>query len=474
MTPSRLLNTALVSHKLYGLVRYYLEWLRTNGTDEDTMSIDTGSTSPTSSDSDAFALHYSDNPVERDTICEDITSNDTDSSSESYENLNYCPPRSDSGDDDEDMPLFDDDTPLVFGSPNTPCQDLNLCGMPALLADMVHKAHSHSDVQGPAGITDIPCELTVQIMSMLPLVDRCSLAQTCRTVAAVAAECLMAAAVEILAPFGLRFQEVRLMLAATGTVIAGSTVAALVNLETTLRPDSLTFVAPRGKVDVVMEFLEYASGYDLQPDALTCPMSNARTVWGLKNPHGAKIQLVESKLRDPFSTIATSPFTCEYGAWTATGLFHAYPVLTANRRALTTPTRLRLGNTLEDAQRLWDSLHQYSDHGYRVEPLGYAAVHSCSVHRSCPATVRTSDDHGCMHTRFPAWDLVAYAARSDITCWSLGGTGCLLGVLNRPAGQARVSSATAIADGKWAADVLGMAALTIRPSDEELEGGRNS
>ncbi|KAJ7264032.1 hypothetical protein B0H12DRAFT_1230790 [Mycena haematopus] len=472
MTPSRLLNTALVSQKLYGLVGYYLEWLHTHGADEDKMSIDTGRTSPASTDSDAFAEQYSDTAAQCNAICEGVILDDMCLSSDDDESLYFRLPCSDSGDDEdmEDMPRFGDNLPLVFRIQNTPMQAVNLLGMAPLLADMVDKSHSDSDTQGPAGMSNMPCELTMQIMSMLTLVDRCSLAQTCRTVAAVAGECLRAAAVAILAPFGLRFEEVRLMLAATGTVITGSAVAALMNLEATFGQSCLTFVAPRGKLDPVMEFLKFAGGYELQPHASTTRsnMFNAVSVWDFENAHGAKIQLVLSNSRDPFNTIATSPFTCEYGAWTETGLFHAYPHLTVNRRALTTPTRLPFfSDTIEETQRVWDLLHQYVDHDYQVDALGYASMHSCGVHPSCPATFRTSDDRGCMHIRFPAWDLVTYTARSDVTCWSLGGTGCLLGVLKRRADQARVSSATSIADDKWADHVLGLAALTIRPEVED-------
>ncbi|KAJ7264031.1 hypothetical protein B0H12DRAFT_1068833 [Mycena haematopus] len=373
MTATRLLDTALISPKFYRLVRYYLEWSRTHGPDEDSTSVDTEHTA-----------------TDRNEVSEDVTLNDIDSSCECNVDFHWW------SDPDSDQ---DDEYMLWF--------------------------------------------------------------------AAVAAECLQNVAGAILAPFSLRFEEVRLMLAATGAVIAGSSVAALVNWDPAWRPTHLAIVAPRGTVDIILEFFRFAAGYSLQSAGHGYRMSNTHSRCSIANAHGAQLLVYESKTRDPFSTIATSQFTCEYGAWTATGLFHAYPQLTAYRRALTTPTRLPIRDTLEDQRMLWDSLHRYTSSHYIVDTLGYRAMHTCGVNPSCPATLRTSDDRGCMHIPFPAWDVSSGLVYRDVTCWSLGGTGCLLGVLARPADQGRVFSATgsAVLDGKWATDVLAIAALPTCPAD---------
>ncbi|KAJ7250523.1 hypothetical protein B0H12DRAFT_1072111 [Mycena haematopus] len=441
MSATRLLNTALVSRKLYDLVRHYLEWLRIHGTDEDTMSVDTEWTPDASTDEDTVPLL-----TMSDELRNDFTLNDIDINSDSV------------SDDDAYMPSFDDDNAVAHLTERVPVGDPAIKNM-----DLLGMAASH--VLRPKGFPNMPCELTMQVMCLLPLVDRCSLAQTCHTAAAVAAECLMSAAVAILAPFGLRFEEVRLMLAATGAVIAGSSVAALLNLDTTLRPTRLSFVVPRGSVDLVLEFLDYAADYSLHSYAVRYHMSNAHAVWTLTNACGNQIQVFESKTQDPFSTIATSPFTCEYGAWTANGLFHAYPKLTADHRALTTPTRLPVRHTLDDQQMLWDSVHQYTDSNYVVDTLGYSTGHRCGGHPSCPATLRTTDDRGCIYMRFPAWDLDTDFVDSNVISWSLGGTGCLSGLLARAG--ARVLSATGSADGKWAADIMAVAALTFRLAPAE-------
>lgn len=89
-------------------------------------------------------------------------------------------------------------------------------------------------------------ELGSLILRDLNLADRLRYAQVSRASALAVAATLQAAATDILVKFDLRFSEVRLMLAATGSLISGSTVAALVGPPPAFSPTDLDVYTPRG------------------------------------------------------------------------------------------------------------------------------------------------------------------------------------------------------------------------------------
>ncbi|KAJ7816337.1 hypothetical protein B0H13DRAFT_1923632 [Mycena leptocephala] len=68
--------------------------------------------------------------------------------------------------------------------------------------------------------------------------------------------------------------------------------------------------------------------------------------------------------------------------------------------SITTPARIAVSDDLQ-SQHLWRLLHK---------------------HLSCPATLHTSDDTGCINAKFLTWEFTQDVEEMPATCWSLGGT----------------------------------------------------
>ncbi|KAJ6495745.1 hypothetical protein C8R47DRAFT_1069594 [Mycena vitilis] len=291
----------------------------------------------------------------------------------------------------------------------------------------------HSNVSAciassPMGFDDLPPEIGLQVVRDLVLADRTRLAQTCNNSADVVAQALQDEAAKILSHFGLRFGHIRLMLTATGSVVAGPVVAALARVGTSFQPPDLTFVAIRGRGGVVLDFLHMAGGY--QPVRRAGEyISGLGKLWSAVNVVGTKINVIESLTNSPFDVIGQFHLSCVYGAWTANGLLHGYPQLTAAGHTIATPVKLPLTSHSHRASN-WDVLHLYIDRGFAIDLNTYDADHVCGVDPNCPATLRTTDDSGCSFSFFPRWIYDDEVEEVPPTCWTLSGTGCVRGILD--------------------------------------------
>ncbi|KAJ7461256.1 hypothetical protein B0H11DRAFT_1923539 [Mycena galericulata] len=294
----------------------------------------------------------------------------------------------------------------------------------------------------PALVTDpfsvISTEVGLQILQELCLADRLSLALVSRACAALAAEALQSAATEHLSRFHLRFGEMRLMQAATGAVFAGSVLTAMAHSGAPFAPGDLDIVTGHGLSFEVSRFLEFM-GYDVTDVSTQYKYAlGIGKVMTLKHAHlGLTINILESLTRNPFDAIGHFHFTCVFAAWTSHGLWYGYPQLLTSGRTITTPRHLTVGDSLDRQQRVWHILHKYMARGFVYSLNEFEAAHTCGIHCNCPATLRTTDDHGCIYTKFPTWEYTLDAAVHGVTCWSLGGSGCAQGVLARPTAQAQ-------------------------------------
>ncbi|KAJ6495751.1 hypothetical protein C8R47DRAFT_1213229 [Mycena vitilis] len=416
MSAKRLFETAVFSHKHFALVVAFLDFLRNNEIDEDEMSVSDGDSScggdgPISED-DAGALSDVDMALE---IGSDLTTDidsttdvdsesATDVGSDSAASFTGLKSRPFEGEPPQICPI----TPETV-TPTTPC----------------------------ASLYDMPIELGLDMIGRLSFDDRVRLAQASRPAATIVAQSLQDDAARILRPFGLRFCDVRLMQTATGAVVGGSVVTALVLNLAGFQPGDLDFLVGLGRGRKVVAFLAFAGRYRKSDDSPE--YSFARGIgctWTLMNKEGKRINVMETLDGNPFQAIGNFHLTCVYGA-----------CLTVSGNAIT--TRAKMPYRHDDHAHhtgLWRVLHKYADRGFRIALNEYDTPHTCGVDWSCPATLRRTDDAGCSYSSFPAWLYDDDAETLPVCCWTMGGTGCPTGILG---GASPVHVATADLDLSW-------------------------
>lgn len=227
------------------------------------------------------------------------------------------------------------------------------------------------------------------------------------------------------------------MQTATGTIISGSAVTALAHLGSTFEPGDLDFIAGYGYGTLVFDFLDMARDYKLvdTPDANEYRFaSGIARVCTMRHHDGQKINVFEALTENPFDVVGHFHLTCVYGAWSANGVLHCYPRLTASGIALTSPSKFPLGEGSKARINCWNILHKYTDRGFTVSLNEYDKPHTCGEDWNCPATLRTTDDAGCAYSPFPPWLYDDDTIAPSVSCWTLGGSGCSRGVLTRTDG----------------------------------------
>ncbi|KAJ7452430.1 hypothetical protein B0H11DRAFT_2245907 [Mycena galericulata] len=280
----------------------------------------------------------------------------------------------------------------------------------------------------------LPHDVGLRILRSLYMVDQLRFARVSRSCSILVADALQIAASQQLLRFNLRFGPVRLMQAATGAVISGSVLTAIAHSGPSFVPDDLDIVTGRRRGYEVVLFLEYMDYVITKKSIRYRYTAGVGKVWTLRHKHNdVKINILESLTENPLDAICHFHSTCVYGAWTARGLWYGYAQLLMAGCAITTPTRLAIDVTsLTNQQRLWRILRKYMDRGFSFSLNQFDAPHVCGVHRSCPATLRSSDDAGCIYPQFLPWQYSHDAEKHRTTVWSMGGTGCAQGILASP------------------------------------------
>ncbi|KAJ7115123.1 hypothetical protein C8R43DRAFT_902895, partial [Mycena crocata] len=234
--------------------------------------------------------------------------------------------------------------------------------------------------------------------------------------------------------FGLQFEEIRLMMTASDTIISGSAVTSLLPLEKPFVPSDLDFFARSARGRGVVKFLVTPGMYEVTSTSLEYGISaGIGTVWTLVHRiHGYKINVIEGLTTNPLDAVLKFHSTCVIGALTADGLWHAYPFFTLRGKALTTPNLLPLSGSiisrLEHQKTGWRVLHKYIDRGFDYDVGELCSDHICGVDWECPATVRRSDDAGCLNAPFPPWRFTSTPETAMLSAWTLGGVGCVTGM----------------------------------------------
>ncbi|KAJ7431460.1 hypothetical protein B0H11DRAFT_1762080 [Mycena galericulata] len=227
------------------------------------------------------------------------------------------------------------------------------------------------------------------------------------------------------------------MLAGTGALISGSTVAALLQPGMFSPGDIDIYTACRRGYDAVKFLLRMGKFSIAKTSTSYDYTAGIRKVWTLEATNtldgtdAKKINVIESLSDNPFDPLTHFHLTCVVGAWLADGFWHGYPALTSRKVALTTMHQLPLKDDLKQQKHVWGVLQKYTDRGFTIAIGEYDNDHDCGTDANCPATLRSSDDAGCLYTPFPVWPYTGEAQVHAEVCWSFGGTGCTRGILRR-------------------------------------------
>ncbi|KAK7053918.1 hypothetical protein R3P38DRAFT_2761696 [Favolaschia claudopus] len=198
--------------------------------------------------------------------------------------------------------------------------------------------------------------------------------------------------------FHLSYGDIKLLLAATGTRLSGSVIAAI--LQGTFVPNDLDFYCPRGSADDAMVFMRDVCAYHLSFEASRDydDVFGIRRVLTLRNAFGEAGQHRGDLFRLCFGCNSRFFIRRLPGGAISWDRFSHFEINRVRKGvALATPSSMRLaGNTLEGQVQMWRILHKYQGRGFVFE-YDHPLPHECGVHIDCPATLRTIDDDGCLH-----------------------------------------------------------------------------
>lgn len=274
-------------------------------------------------------------------------------------------------------------------------------------------------------LDSMPRDVGVEIFKFLSMVDIYQYSKCSQDAKDFLHNVLRTRAATFLQEYGLKFTDVRLMQAATKTVISGSTIPYLLDGGTGWLPGDLDFFTGRDMGDFVVLFLSVAGKYAEMSDRSGYLLSEGiGRIWTLENDGDKKINVVESASSNPLDAIMHFHSTCVMGAWTADELWHAYPELTMKSCSLVTPSTLPLRPTVDNHQHAWAILDKYTQRGFTFRLGENPYPHKCGEDFNCPATLRSSSDDGCLTIPFPLWQYTNENEPYRENCWTLGGVGC--------------------------------------------------
>ncbi|KAJ6489537.1 hypothetical protein C8R47DRAFT_977882 [Mycena vitilis] len=138
------------------------------------------------------------------------------------------------------------------------------------------------------------------------------------------------------------------MQTATGAVISGSTIPAMMATTNKFDPRDLDVYTGRAKGFDVVSFLTKTRRYGLVDVRGTYDFAaGIGKVYTLRHRETCReINVIESLTDNPLDAVAHFHSTCVFGAWTAEGFWHAYPRLTFAGLSMTSPTNMPVGGDL--------------------------------------------------------------------------------------------------------------------------------
>ncbi|KAJ7431643.1 hypothetical protein B0H11DRAFT_2231156 [Mycena galericulata] len=276
----------------------------------------------------------------------------------------------------------------------------------------------------------LPPSAMWMILEHLLLPDRIRFARTSRRNRRRCAAMLQSYIIELLASFGLSYGDIKLLQAATGTIISGSMIAALVHRP--FQPNDIDFYCSSAFGDDVAKYLKAVGNFETQ-EYIGGEYSDSNGIAGVHWLVGndTRVNVIETRSSEPLDAVLTFHSSGPRGALEWDRLSHYEVNRAARGIALITPTSLTVRNELTNQIRCWQLLHKYGGRGFRFT-FQYDAPHECGVHLDCPATIRTTADAGTLRTPLlPVPISRAPSIPRQAISWRLGGTNCEQGLVNR-------------------------------------------
>ncbi|KAJ7120669.1 hypothetical protein C8R43DRAFT_959694 [Mycena crocata] len=232
----------------------------------------------------------------------------------------------------------------------------------------------------------------------------------------------------LLTQFGLLYDEIRFMQAATLTIVSGSTISHL--LDTSITPSNIDFYSPKAAYPWVGRFFQVATRYEARGtvehaerfEGITqsLRLSMPSTPLELNLFCSASDNALECTIYFPFSHLIAG--ITHYGFW------FAYPSSTT--KLLCFPNKDLVDIASPYNRRVLEGvIKKYMARGYAF--LFYReGAHKCGAEYECPATVRTSVDDGCLQLPFASPPLGGLENVTEVypevkgVSWSLAGCAC--------------------------------------------------
>ncbi|KAJ7157068.1 hypothetical protein C8R43DRAFT_949295 [Mycena crocata] len=232
--------------------------------------------------------------------------------------------------------------------------------------------------------------------------DRIRFSTACRAFQAVVKRTILNSVARYLRPYNFSLLHFRFLQSCTGTILSGSTVKRLLFVDEEFAPPvfpiTLDLYCSRTDADSVVKFVARATGYARGPSTVDVPRSgDIHRVISLFAGASPTINVFATWSSNPMDAIFHLPTSADMGALTLDRIWHAYPRLTFDGLALSTPQRLPLDD-LAGEQRVWDVLHANTHLGFRLDSE-VELPHTCATSFNCPLTWRTSNDNGCLSIR---------------------------------------------------------------------------
>ncbi|KAJ7502485.1 hypothetical protein B0H11DRAFT_2223399 [Mycena galericulata] len=308
-------------------------------------------------------------------------------------------------------------------------------------------------------VAKLPMELTLDLIALLPLKERIRFSQTSPRNNGLCALLLHHETSRLLAKFGLGMSEVQLMLIGSRTLLSGFSIPFLLHIGSDPFPvDHLEFYTEWTKGEDVVTYICGIGGYTLDEGMFQEDIDGLLNASWVLWKGSKKITVIES-MTTASACIFNFHATPVMGFWDGKRFFHAYPSLSTTGVSLTTPRQLMLEYTLEAQRHVWRTLQTYSLRGFQHQ-FDYQTKHVCGRAFSCPATIRTTVDGGCLNLYLPETPYRGNDA--DVMCWTLSGTGCEAGVLALGSGRFATKS-TSFEEYHWKQSLE----LLIRTPSEE-------
>ncbi|KAJ7779469.1 hypothetical protein DFH07DRAFT_950533 [Mycena maculata] len=297
------------------------------------------------------------------------------------------------------------------------------------------RAHNNAPIThalDPNPLNRIPPSVLWQVLRNLLLSDRVHFTRTSCSNRHRCAVMLQSCIVDLLASFGFEYGDVKLLQAATGTMISGSTVSAVVYKH--FQPADLDFYCYTGIGADVVRYLEGVRGDLVVDEYTTNEYSDADGIAGvhwLQGPGGCLVNVIETHSTNPIHAILAFHSSGPRGAIEWDRVTHFEINRAAKGIALVTPTSLVLQEELPNQQRCWRILQKYIARGFHFT-FQFEAPHECGRHLDCPAAkIRTTEDAGTLRTPLPRVGIAQFTpATREVVTWSLASATCKNGMVD--------------------------------------------